>query len=311
MTFNFFKTKGWHWWVPRLLAGALGLILLTAGLLKGTDMELFIRQIRYYGIISHYLLLTASAWGLIVVECTLGAALLVFYRPRLTVPITAIVLLIFVGMNSWAWVTGTTEDCGCFGAWLKRTPGEGALEGLIMLASLVPAWVRHKHFQNPSTKTKAVAVMMAFIIGLVLPVASGSPISKVRNFQWKTDEMELGRIEIQGLKNVNLSRGDYLVILMDADCLHCREAIPELNSLSEVKGLPPLIALTPNEERQRKKFIEEFQPVFPIGQVSEDDFWRLLGEGDIPRIILLHDRQVQRIWNGKVPHEAEIKKVNK
>ena len=46
-----FNANGWRWWVPRLLAGALGLILLTAGLLKGTDMELFIRQIRYYGII--------------------------------------------------------------------------------------------------------------------------------------------------------------------------------------------------------------------------------------------------------------------
>lgn len=292
-----------------MLAGAVGLILLIAGLLKGTDMELFIRQIRYYGIISHYILLTISAWGLIVAECTLGAALLIFYRPRLTVPITAILLVIFVGVNSWAWLTDATKDCGCFGAWLKRTPGEGALEGLIMLSSVVPAWVWYKRFQRPPTKTKVVAVVIACLMGLVLPVAFGSPISKIKKFQWKTDEMELGRLEIQGLKNVDLSRGGYLVILMDTDCEHCREVIPELNNLAEGSGIPSLIALTPNEDGKRKKFIEEFQPAFPIGQISEDDFWRLLGEGDIPRIFLLHDRRVQRIWDGKVPDEAEIKAV--
>ena len=238
MIFNFFKTKGWEWWVSRLLAGALGLILLTAGFLKGTNMELFIRQIRYYGIMSQYLLLAGSAWGLIVVECTLGVALLVFYRPRLTVPITTILLLIFVAANSWAWMTKATEDCGCFGSWLKRTPGEGAFEGLIMLASLVPAMVWHRHFQSPPTKTKFVAVVTACLVGLVLPVASGFSLSRIDKDQFKPHKMELGHLEIQGLKNVDLSRGDYLVILMDTDCSHCREDVPELNSLAESKGIP-------------------------------------------------------------------------
>jgi hypothetical protein len=311
MTFNFVKAKGWQWWVIRLLAGALGLILLTAGLLKGTNIELFIRQIRYYGIISQYLVLTGSAWGLIVVECTLGTALLVFYRPRITVPMTTILLLIFVGLNSWAWMNKTTGDCGCFGAWLKRTPGQGALEGLIMLASLVPARVWKKRFQGSATRAKAVAVVIACLVGLVLPLASGFPVSKIKQFQWRTDKMELGRLEINGIKNVDLSRGDYLVILMDTDCQHCREAIPELNGLAEVKGIPNLIALTPNGDTQRKKFIEAFQPAFPVVQIREDDFWRLLGEGNVPRIMLLHDRRVQRIWDGKVPDEAEIKKVGK
>ena len=135
--------------------------------------------------------------------------------------------------------------------------------------------------------------------------------SKINKLQWKTDETELGRLEIQGLKNVDLSRGDYLVILMDTDCEHCREAVPELNNLAEENGMPDLIALAPSDDGKRKRFIEEFQPVFPIGQISDDDFWRLLGEGDIPRIFLLHDRRVQRIWDGKVPDEDMIKAIKK
>lgn len=53
----------WRLWVPRLLAGAVGLILLTAGLLKTAEMELFIRQIRDYGIISQPIFLIPSYAG--------------------------------------------------------------------------------------------------------------------------------------------------------------------------------------------------------------------------------------------------------
>jgi hypothetical protein len=67
----------WHLWV-RLPAGAVGLILLIAGLLKATDMELFIGQIRDYGIISQRIVLTLSTSGLIALECALGVGLLVF-----------------------------------------------------------------------------------------------------------------------------------------------------------------------------------------------------------------------------------------
>jgi hypothetical protein len=73
------KTRNtWHLWVYRLPAGAVGLILLITCLLKATDMELFVGQIRDYVIISQRIVLTLSTWGLIALECTLGVGLLVF-----------------------------------------------------------------------------------------------------------------------------------------------------------------------------------------------------------------------------------------
>lgn len=71
--------KSRYFWVPRLMAGIVGVILLTAALMKATDMEFFIRQMRDYGIIYRRDFLTLSAWGLIALEYTLGAGLLVFY----------------------------------------------------------------------------------------------------------------------------------------------------------------------------------------------------------------------------------------
>jgi len=54
-------------------------------------------------------------------------------------------------------------------------------------------------------------------------------------------------------------------------------------------------------------FVEEFQPMFPIGQVREDVFLRLLADGDIPRIILVGDGHVQQAWDQRVPDEDSVR----
>lgn len=144
--------RGWRYNVPRLIAGAVGIVLLSAAFIKMMDMDLFIRQLRDYGIISNYLLLSISARGLIALECTLGAGLLLFYRPKLTLLLTSALLLIFVGASGWAWLTDATKDCGCFGAWVKRTPAEAMIEGLILLALTVIAWAIYRPSRKPEAR---------------------------------------------------------------------------------------------------------------------------------------------------------------
>jgi hypothetical protein len=296
-----------HLWVCRLPAGAVGLILLIACLLKATDMELFIWQIRDYGIISQRIVLTLGAWGLIALECALGVGLLVFYRPRLILSLTALLLLIFVGATTWAWWTGATVDCGCFGAWLNHTPGEAVLLTLILLASTVLALAGYRHTQAPPTRAKAWAVATACLIGVTLPVAFGFTLSQTGQGQLKTVEMELSQSQIKGLEQFDLRRGAYLIILMDTGCLHCQESVPELNALAEEAGLPAVIALFMNEESERASFVEEFQPLFSIGQIERDTFWRLLDKGEIPRILLVNDSRVKKVWDETVPTAEMIR----
>ena len=299
--------KSRYFWVPRLMAGIVGVILLTAALMKATDMEFFIRQMRDYGIIYRRDFLTLSAWGLIALECTLGAGLLVFYRPRLILSLTGTLLLIFIGATGWAWLTGSTNNCGCFGAWLKRTPEEALLENLILLSATILAWVGHQHSGATKSPAKARVVTIACLTGLMLPVAFGYPMWQFGQSQSDTVKMGLGQLQIKGLGNIDLGHGSYLITLIDTECLHCQEAVPEFNVLSETKDLPVVIGLCINEEQQRKSFVEEFQPVFPIGQIAEEDFWRLIGDGDIPRTIFLTDGRVRRVWDQKVPEKEEIK----
>jgi hypothetical protein len=95
---------------------------------------------------------------------------------------------------------------------------------------------------------------------------------------------------------------------MDTECGHCRESVFDINILMENKGMPPFIGLCTNGEEKRSAFFDEFQPDFPLGQISKDDFWRLLGDGDIPCFIFLRDGRVEKVWNGKVPDPESIPK---
>ncbi len=300
------NTGSWRYWVPRVLAAGVGLVLLTAGVLKAADMELFIRQIRDYGIISHRPLLALSAWGLIVAECILGVGLLVFYRPKVVLSVTALLLVIFGGATIWAWVTGATEDCGCFGAWLKRTPAEAVIEDLILLAAIAPAWFCRGRLPTSHARVKVWVATAAGLIGVALPVVFGFPISGIFRPPPKTVQTELGSLQIQGLDYVDLTQGTYVVVLLDTDCSHCEEAVPQLNMLTETAHVNGIIALCTNDESERTQFAQEFQATFPIGQIGDDDFWRLLGHGDIPRYILASDGKVRKVWDQQVPDQDMI-----
>jgi len=304
-----FNNRGWRSNVPRLIAGAVGVVLLSAAFMKMMDMDLFIRQMRDYGIISDYLLLSISGRGLIVLECTLGVGLLLFYRPRLTLLFTSALLLIFVGATGWAWFTNATEECGCFGTWVSRTPAEAALEGLILLALTVTAWLMSRPSQKPEGRAKAWILTAVCLAGLTLPLASGSQLTRTVPNQNGTGDIPLGGFQIQGLESVDLEHGDYLMVLMDTDCSHCRDAVTELNWLAEDPGLPGVIGLSFNGEDRLKAFREELQVIFPIGQITEEDFWRLLGHGNVPRTLLVRDSVVQEVWDIEIPDEHTVKSI--
>ena len=106
-----------------------------------------------------------------------------------------------------------------------------------------------------------------------------------------------------------LEHGDYLMVLMDTDCSHCRDAVTELNWLAEDPGLPGVIGLSFNGEDRLKAFREELQVIFPIGQITEEDFWRLLGDGNVPRTLLVRDSVVQEVWDIEIPDEHTVKSI--
>jgi hypothetical protein len=94
---------------------------------------------------------------------------------------------------------------------------------------------------------------------------------------------------------------------MDLDCGHCLELVEGLNALALDPEIPSVIGLCINEENRRRRFTEEFEPEFPIGKISEDDFFRLLADAGLPRILYIRDGRILQAWDQTVPDKEAIR----
>lgn len=292
--------------LSRLLAGLLGCVMLVAGLLKAADLGLFIVQIKSYGIITDARAVTASAFALLLVECGLGAALLLYFRPRWSLLGVNLLLLVFMGATAWAWQHGTAEDCGCFGALVKRSPGEALVEDAALLAMGVLAYLLAGKKKPPPSPTRRWLVITACLTGLLLPLALGFPLTHM--FTPDTGLMPLGELHLTGEPVMDLHRGSYLIAVMDTDCGHCQAAVPELNAVAADGNLPMVAGICSNSAEDMDYFIARFAPQYPVYSVPENEFWRLAGSEPPPRFLLVKNGTVVKSWSQQLPELSEITK---
>ena len=299
--------KRHHYRFSRLLCGAIGILLMTASLMKATDIQLFMGQIKAYAIVSSPLLVTLIAWGLITVEWTFGVGLVIFFRPGWMLPLTGLFWLFLLVVTGWAWVGRVTQECGCYGAWVRQSPGTATVENLVFFLVTTLAWKYRPADKRFGGRTKGRIMSAAIALGLALPLLSGIPST----FKEPAAAMDLsedmaGGVRIPGQGHIDLRRGTYLLFLMATDCPHCLEVLPEVDNLADGRELPRVIALTKNGDKERQRFIREFAPPYPLGHIEEERFWRLLGAADLPRFFLIRDGHVLKVWDNRAPTVEEV-----
>lgn len=281
----------------RLAGRLLGLVFLAAGLLKALDPATFAQEIAGYGIVTNPVLTGLIAYALVILECGLGAALLVNLRPRIMLAVAGGLLLFFLGVIGYAWATGATESCGCFGPW-KRTPAMAFVEDVLMLAIVPWAWWGRQHTQAPTNSIKLAIAGLGLAVGVMAPAVAGmvavepGSAGVVGSEAFKT-------IEVTDLP-VSLATGEHLVLLMSTTCSHCQAAVPDANALVADQRLPRLVAIAMEGRVDRGLFREDYGAQYPVGQVSMNTVKSLLVK-EFPRLFLVRDGRVVKVWDGKMP----------
>lgn len=296
-------------WFSRSAAAALGIVLLAAGVLKGIDLSSFVRQIRGYGILTGHEMLLAAAWTVTVVETVLGAALLVNYRPRLSTGVSLVLTAGFIALTGWAWFGRVTDDCGCFGVWIQRTPGAAMIEDLVLLAAAALAFVgavRRKSLR-PSAAASGI-VLFSLAAAVAMPLVFGIPAGLTPGSNGAAGGTTIGTVDVAGI-DADPASGTALLILMGTDCVHCQEAVPEVSMLADSAPDVAFIGITIDSAGAIAEFTEMFLPSYPIGTVEEDVFFRLLGDGGTPRYLLVRNGILLSVWDGRAPAADEIRKV--
>ncbi|MFN6202530.1 MAG: MauE/DoxX family redox-associated membrane protein [Acidobacteriota bacterium] len=308
-------SKNWRFLTARLIETIIGLVFLIAGGLKAWEPLDFVRQIGDYQILTAPLLIKLVAWVMIVVEIALGTALIIGYRRRWAVPFAAILLCAFLGLLGWAWFTGSTADCGCFGSWVKRTPAEAFAEDLAMLMVTGLAWGLHRLETDSLAPWRAATVALSIFIGLSVTVyASNSPRQSDDPLQRLNASANqprvLGGLVVQDL-SLRVDEGRRVVALIDTGCEHCQASVPELNRLHrELQSRQiPLVVLCSNSSAEVVNFREKFKAEFPMGRISYNDFRQLFERGQPPRLLLVAEGGLLKIFDGVVPPTNEVEAI--
>jgi hypothetical protein len=291
----------------------LGAVLILSGGIKALDLNLFVRQIQSYGLITQPVMTALVAWTITTVECLLGTALIINYRPRQALNLTLLLLVAFTLLTLYAAIGGSVEDCGCFGALVKRTPIQAAIEdGVLLFLTLIARWgIIARRGVPTSAKTwplpRVIIVVAATLSGATLPFFSGVP-SALLGDQGDGAREIWADLQVAGVDGIALNMDTHLVVLMSASCQHCQEAVPELAMLMDELESQPLsmVGLGQDSAEALQGFIDEWAPPYPIGRVDPDAFWTLLGDADLPRIFLVKAGRTLGVWDGAVPAANEI-----
>ncbi|MFQ5877864.1 MAG: DoxX family protein [Acidobacteriota bacterium] len=290
----------------RLAAGhlgrvLLGLIFLVAGILKGLDPAEFARQIAAYGIIG------PGAAGLaaplfIALETTLGVALLAGFRPRAGAVVAAGLLAVFIAIEAYGMSRGRTEACGCFGAYLERTPRQVIAEDIafIGLAGLCLWGLRP--WRGARRGAAGGTVLAAAVLSLGFALASPYlPLDPV------TTRLAQGRsledLDIEGVAP-GLRSGRWLVALLDLSDPAATEAAAALDALLLEPGAPGVVALTPSGEEEVLAFTLQAFPGFDVHPVDRQVLKRLYRR--LPRFFLVEDGRVVAVYGGAVPPATNL-----
>ena len=295
---------------------AMGVVFLVAGAAKAWDPIQF-----FWEIISYAELLGVDrvVWdriatsGLVIapLECGVGLALLFNWRPRIIMPVAAVLMAAFTALTIYAWHGNANLNCGCFGSLTERSPGEAAVEDCVMLVLLLVAW-RWGTSRLPVPFSKAFRVVA---IGTLIPIL-------ITGFQFypeverlKSSDLKVG-MRLRGLSPkgtaIDLMEGDYLVEFFSPSCGHCRNAVPTLNRWSQIPELPPIVGLSvyPEDSSAMRKFKEMTHPNYQIAMISTSDFRRLtIGHG-YPRLALVRDGVIEHVWErGNTPSTGQLRQL--
>ncbi len=225
---------------------------------------------------------------LIAFELFLGAALfLPFFLKRLVLPLAIATLAAFSILQGYQLLFGeSTPDCGCFGELLPMSSAESLAKNIFLLG--LSLWLlkttreEKRHFAAPAI----LAVGSLAAVMLLAPVR--------RNY----DGVFVNYTQFEGAGRVDLTSGEKLLAVFNAECEHCQQTAKELRALAEQHVLLPeiYVLLFSENEAMISIFWEITGVSYPYHLISEAEFFDLIGDSP-PRIYWLNDGKVKARWD--------------
>ncbi len=224
----------------------------------------------------------------IAFELFLGVSLFFpYYLKRFILPLAIVTLGAFTLLQVYQMTLGEqAQDCGCFGELVKMSSTESLLKNLLLLG--ISLWL----FRTTREEKRAFVLPSLLAIGSAITVLLLAPVR--RNY----DETFSKYTQFEKAGRVDLTSGDKLVAVFNAECDHCQETARELSELAAKNAdFPPIYVLMFSENDVAiSAFAEKTHTNYPYHLISADEFFNLIGASP-PRIYWLRDGKVKARWD--------------
>lgn len=275
------KTK----YALRLLLGA---IFIFSAISKLLGVGLFEIAIVEQGLAATRVQAAYPARLLIAFELFLGITLfLPFFIKRFILPLVVVTLATFTILQGYQLTFGEqTLDCGCFGDMLPMSSAESLVKNIFLLGlSLWLLRVTHEEKRN-------------FVLPAILVVGSVTAVLLLAPVRRHYDNVFVKYTQFERAGRVDLTSGDKLVAVFNAECEHCQETAKQLQELTEQNSaLPEIYVLLFSENDAMISIFGEMTGVdYPYHLISEAEFFDLIGDSP-PRIYWLRDGKIAAHWD--------------
>ncbi|MDX9758940.1 MAG: MauE/DoxX family redox-associated membrane protein [Bacteroidota bacterium] len=278
--------------IARLLQIAVGLVFLSAALLKALDPDSFAEQIATYAILPDLSLL--AAWTLIIFEVALATALIVNFLPRVVPLLTIAMLLFFIAITVYGMMIGLGESCGCFGNLVHRGPEQVIVEDALMIVALVFAVIVLWGRKTAGMRWRAaLSISAAAIAALVTGVHAQLPVDDF------VTQLKPGAVfstwPVDGLYGKDLNTGTHAVFLFTVRSPHVAADVERMNAIAQHEDVPSAVGLIIDGTEHLTTLMFEYAAAFPVAAV-EPRFARPLYRR-LPRVFVLHEGVVSATWS--------------
>jgi len=233
-----------------------------------------------------------GAWAtraIIALEVWLGIGLLLPFYTRLLLRISFWLLVIFSVHLGYLVFIGDTSNCGCFGEMIAMSPLESLGKNVVLLA-INGFLVRYKYkFGKKPWLTWALLPALFAAAVFVWPI------------QTEPDEVVAKFPAFENATEIDFTKGDYLVAVLNLSCEHCQEAAQELAELQRNGAdLPQVVALFFEEgDTTVEQFNELTNSAFPYQMIRVNTFFDLIGSAP-PRVYWVKNGKMMQFWDTEI-----------
>ncbi len=148
----------------------------------GTSIK-FVEYLQYFGLSSVTALATPMAWLLSLIEFYCGINLLFGLRRKITLLLSAVLMLVFTPLTAWLATTNAIDDCGCFGDLIHLSNQATFVKNLVLDTMLVVLILFRQHTYALVGRNLFKLFKRCDIIGACLLCWAGSAHEPVIDFR--------------------------------------------------------------------------------------------------------------------------------